>query len=104
MAKSRSAAGAKKKPSRKKRLPGKAGGSGSAQTSEILQVLGANLKAHRKRAGLRQADLAEQAGMNINHLGSIERGEENVTIGTLDKLCAVLNVPLSVLLTPQRDN
>jgi len=59
--------------------------------------LGRVIRAHRKRAGLTQEQLAERAGLHRNYVGLVERGERNVTVDVLARIAAGLGVPLSRL-------
>ena len=63
--------------------------------SEPLQhVVGQRLRAHRQRLGLSQEKLADQLG----YLGSVERGERNLTLVSLEQLAERLGVdPLDLL-------
>ncbi len=46
----------------------------------------------RKKRGLSQERLAEGAGISTQYVSNIERGKENPTIGTLEKLASALLV------------
>jgi transcriptional regulator with XRE-family HTH domain len=48
--------------------------------------------------GLTQEQLADFAGINRTHMGEIERGEGNVTIATLLKIAAGLDISIYALL------
>ena len=56
------------------------------------KIVGANVRRLRKARGLSQEALAGEAGLAMRHLGRIERGEGNPTVGVLVKLAAVLDV------------
>jgi len=56
----------------------------SARHRKVFAFVGANLKTHRRRAGLTQERLAERAGIDVTYVQSIERGATNFT---LDVLC-----------------
>lgn len=60
--------------------------------------LGNNIRKLRARAGISQEDLAFQAGLDRTYLGGAERGERNLTVLSLLKICRPLKVSLSVLL------
>ena len=59
---------------------------------EWEKIVGANVRRLRKARGLSQEALAGEAGLAMRHLGRIERGEGNPTVGVLVKLAAVLDV------------
>ena len=51
----------------------------------------------RSEAGFSQEGLALRCGLHRTYLGSIERGERNVTIQTADKLARALDTTLADL-------
>lgn len=55
-------------------------------------IIGTNLKKLRKEQDLTQEDLADKAKLNPAYYGRIERGEMNVTLDSLEKLCEALKV------------
>ncbi|HVY62823.1 MAG TPA: helix-turn-helix transcriptional regulator [Planctomycetota bacterium] len=65
---------------------------------ELRKQLGQRLRKLRAAAGLSQDDLAHLAGLSRISVGSIERGSSSLTIDTLDKLAAALDVSLAELL------
>lgn len=70
-------------------------------SSELLRILAANLRVYRKQYGLSQEALAGQCGFHRTYVGSVERCERNVTLGTLEALAAALGVSVPDLLTKQ---
>ena len=48
--------------------------------SEILRVIGDNIRKHRNKKGWSQEDLAFECGLHRTYIGSVERGEKNITI------------------------
>lgn len=58
----------------------------------IRELLGRRLKDFRKRRKLTQEKLAELASVDVSYLGNIERGRENPTVETLEKLGSALGV------------
>jgi transcriptional regulator with XRE-family HTH domain len=64
----------------------------------IQQTLGAAIRAARKERGFTQEGFAAHAGIDRSYFGAIERGEFNITIGTLTTIAAGLHVPAWVLL------
>ena len=54
--------------------------------------VGARVRQLRKAAGLTQEQLARRAGMDYKYLGSVERGERNVTLENLERIVKALGV------------
>lgn len=53
---------------------------------------GARVMQTRKAQGLTRERLAERADVSVQFLADIERGAKSMTVSTLRKLCAALNV------------
>lgn len=66
-----------------------------------LRSLGATVRELRLARGLSQEALADLAGLHRTYIGSVERGERNVSIGNAFALADVLGVELAELLHPQ---
>jgi transcriptional regulator with XRE-family HTH domain len=67
----------------------------------IIATLAANLRGLRAKKKISQKDLAEICGMNRTYVGSVERGERNVTLSSLEVLAKALGVSVPKLLTPR---
>lgn len=65
--------------------------------SRALQLFGRTVRRLRKQRGLSQEELAAGAGMHLNHVSSIERGERNLGLLSVLKLARGLDVPVSAL-------
>ena len=64
-----------------------------------LQILGKQIKIARVTADLTQDDLAEKAGISRVLLGQIERGDTNVTVGSLVAIAGALGMNLDIKFT-----
>ena len=69
----------------------------------LEKALGNRIKALRKLKGWTQEKLAEQAGVSIQHVGEIERGDGNPTLQSLDRLAKGLGVSVSYLLAVEEE-
>lgn len=61
-------------------------------------VLARNLRAVRERRHLSQEVLADLAGLHRTYVGSVERGERNVSIDNIQRLAEALGVTPANLL------
>lgn len=66
------------------------------KSQDIVKNIGKIIKARRIMLGLRQDQLADIAGVGINTLTKIERGEGNPSIETLKKVLDSLGLELSL--------
>jgi len=62
------------------------------------QIFGINLRRHREELRLSQEDLAEKAGLHRTYIGSVERGERNVSIDNMERLAASVSRRIAELL------
>ncbi|MEM6687135.1 MAG: helix-turn-helix transcriptional regulator [Bacteroidota bacterium] len=69
--------------------------------SEILKIIGKNIKRIRLEKGLTQVDLVGkiEARIDTTNISRIEQGRTNSTIHTLFKISQALEVPLSEICT-----
>lgn len=59
--------------------------------------VGKSLRAHRLKIGMTQEEVAHGAHTNPSHLGRIERGEDNPTIDSVERIiCAMHADPKEV--------
>ena len=65
--------------------------------THFLKGLGDRLRERRLARNLTQAHLAEQCGLHRTFIGSVERGERNVSILNLRLIARVLRLPLKDL-------
>ena len=68
-------------------------------TDNIVDTLAYNVRTLRKEKGLSQEELANSCGLHRTYIGSVERGERNVTLSTLEVLSEALEVTVIDLLS-----
>ena len=69
-----------------------------ARKNELRGALASNVKHLRLIRGFSQEQLAEVCGYHRTYIGSIERGERNITRSTLEALAEALRVLPATLL------
>lgn len=65
---------------------------------DARSVFAKNLRAYRSRKGLSQEKIADLSGLHRTYVGSVERGERNISIDNMERLAAALELELSDLL------
>jgi transcriptional regulator with XRE-family HTH domain len=68
-------------------------------STALTQILADNIRDYRKAKHLSQEELADACELHRTYIGSIERGERNVTLSTLEVLAKALGVSVIELLT-----
>ena len=66
--------------------------------ADVQTRFGDKLRALRTDRGMSQEDLAAAAGLHRTYVSSVERGERNVTITTIEKLAKALKVSMGDLM------
>lgn len=65
---------------------------------ELQRRVGRNLRAHRMDRGLSQEAFADVLGVHRTYMGGVERGERNLTLRSVERLAARIDVdPLDLL-------
>jgi transcriptional regulator with XRE-family HTH domain len=68
---------------------------------DLQKTVGRNLRAYRDARGLSQEAFAEVLGVHRTYMGGIERGERNLTLRSLERIAAKIEVePLALLTAP----
>ncbi|RED52899.1 helix-turn-helix domain-containing protein [Cohnella lupini] len=60
--------------------------------TKVQRLVGARIREIRKQKGLSQETLAELAGFHYSFVGSVERGQRNISLTNLEKLASTLGV------------
>ena len=68
-------------------------------SSTLVCTLAENIRKFRKIQGLSQESLAEKCNLHRTYIGSVERGERNVTLSTLETIANALDISVPRLLT-----
>ena len=66
-------------------------------TVPARELFGAKARLLRKAKGLSQESFAEACRLHRTYIGSVERGERNISIDNMERIAATLNVPLTEL-------
>jgi transcriptional regulator with XRE-family HTH domain len=65
----------------------------------LTATLATNIRAYREANNLSQEELADMCDLHRTYVGSVERGERNVTLSTLEIFASVIGVSIPQLLT-----
>lgn len=68
-------------------------------TCQLIGVLAENVRYLRHFKGLSQEELANTCGLHRTYVGSVERGERNITLSTLETIARSLGVSATDLLS-----
>ncbi|OCS87157.1 helix-turn-helix domain-containing protein [Caryophanon tenue] len=63
--------------------------------SDLTNHIGERIRYYRKERKLSQEELAYRAALHTTYIGQLERGEKNVTLDSLAKVCVALDITLS---------
>jgi transcriptional regulator with XRE-family HTH domain len=65
---------------------------------DLQRTVGRNLRTYREAKGLSQEAFAALLGVHRTYMGGVERGERNLTLKSVEKIAAKLDLePLSLL-------
>lgn len=64
----------------------------------LQKTLGRNLRRYREERGLSQEAFADVLGVHRTYMGGVERGERNLTLKSVERIAASIEVdPLDLL-------
>jgi transcriptional regulator with XRE-family HTH domain len=64
----------------------------------IINIVSNNIRSIRQKKGISQEALAELCGLHRTYIGSVERGERNLSLINLEKIAIALDTDAFVLL------
>lgn len=67
-------------------------------SKELLLKFGQRIRELRRSAGLSQEELADLCNLHRTYIGSVERGERNVTLSTIASIACALRVDPAILI------
>jgi len=70
---------------------------------DIRKRFGARIRQLRNDQGWSQEELADRAGLHRTYIGSVELGEQNLSLINIERLAATLGVSLAELFAPFAD-
>jgi len=73
------------------------------QQDDIRIRFGARVRRLRNERGWSQEAFADLCGLHRTYIGSVERGEQNLSLVNIEKLAATLGVSLAELFSPFAD-
>lgn len=66
---------------------------------DLQRIFGKNVRAHREARGLSQEAFADIVGVHRTYMGGVERGERNLTLKSVERIAAVLELDPVRLMT-----
>ncbi len=69
----------------------------SQKEHEIQRRFGSRIRELRQKKGLSQEGLALACGLDRTYVGSVERGERNISLVNIHRIASALGIPVKVL-------
>ena len=74
-------------------------GAQDKQTIHLLKTVGKQVRLRREKLGISQEELAYRCGLHRTYIGSVERGERNIGLLNVFRICKALQIPAPPLPT-----
>ena len=75
---------------------------GKAETQELREEIGRQLRQARLDAGHTQVNMAAEIGMPSTYLSEVETGKHNITLDTLAGIASFLGLDVKIEFVPKR--
>lgn len=75
-------------------------GSPTKRPLTLRQVFARNIRLQRLHQGLSQERLADEAALDRAFVGTLERGQRNISIDNVERLCKAVGLPAHEMLDP----
>ncbi len=69
----------------------------------IIENIAVNIKHYRNLAGLSQEELASLCDLHRTYIGSVERGERNVSANNIERIAKALGIKAEQLVVERKD-
>jgi transcriptional regulator with XRE-family HTH domain len=69
--------------------------------SKLRKVFAQHIRAKRRELGISQEELADRCGLHRTYVGAVERGERNISLDNMDRICTALGAQVPEMLTDQ---
>ena len=70
---------------------------------ELTATLAGNIRAYREANKLSQEEFADRCELHRTYVGSVERGERNVSLSTLEVFASVMRIAVPQLLSEKQE-
>jgi len=77
-------------------------GTYSPQDRKLLKSVGDRIRLERQKRGFSQEELAFKAGLDRTYVGSVERGERNISLINLERIMRALDLTAADALNPSK--
>jgi transcriptional regulator with XRE-family HTH domain len=72
-------------------------GNKNKRENQLLINIGKQVRLRREKLGISQEELSDRCGLHRTYIGSVERGERNVSLINIFRICKALQVAIEDL-------